>query len=423
MYLYYFLAAIVIWLGVLSLRSGLGFAKYVRSQSLLPISDFTPLASIIAPCRGLDQGLRENLTTLIQQNYPAYEIVFVTDSADDPAIAIIQSLEHSVVATPGLTVTAKSFSTRLVIAGSATDSGQKVHNLRIAVGEIDPKSEVLVFADTDARPHSGWLRSVVAPLQDERIGAATGYRWFVPEGGGFASHLRSVWNSSIASALGENTDKNFCWGGATAIRKTTFERLGIRERWQGVVSDDFTLTRALQEAKLPIQFVPGCLTASVEDCTLRDLFEFTTRQLKITRAYASHLWKAALIGSLLFSLGFFGGLILVGVRAFWGLPFVLPLSLLCVMFLLGAAKAYVRLRAVGGPLTAYRSQLQRGLLAHVFLWPVASALFLYNALAAAFSKRISWRGITYELKSPTEAVIIRGHAKQGCTTCSTPPVQ
>jgi ceramide glucosyltransferase len=45
-------------------------------------------------------------------------------------------------------------------------------------------------------------------------------------------------------------------------------------------------------------------------------------------------------------------------------------------------------------------------LAHVFLWPVASLLFLWNAIAAAVSRRITWRGITYELKSPAETVIL-----------------
>jgi hypothetical protein len=44
--------------------------------------------------------------------------------------------------------------------------------------------------------------------------------------------------------------------------------------------------------------------------------------------------------------------------------------------------------------------------AHVLLWPVASLLYLYNAIIAGFSQRITWRGITYELKSPREAVII-----------------
>jgi cellulose synthase/poly-beta-1,6-N-acetylglucosamine synthase-like glycosyltransferase len=276
----------------------------------------------------------------------------------------------------------------------------------VAVTKVDPRSEVLVFVDTDARPQSNWLRSLVEPLSDQSIGAASGYRWFISEHGGLASQLRSVWNASIASALGEREDKNFCWGGSTAIRRATFEKLQVSERWQGTVSDDFTLTRVLQEAKLPVHFVPACLVASLGDCSTIELFEFTNRQLKITRVYAAHLWKPVLIGSLLFCGVFFGGFVLAITRALLGLSYGLPLAALALIYALGAGKAYIRLKAMAIPLAAYRGQLSRSLPAHLLLWPFASALYLCNALAAAFSRRIKWRGITYELKSATEAVII-----------------
>jgi len=64
------------------------------------------------------------------------------------------------------------------------------------------------------------------------------------------------------------------------------------------------------------------------------------------------------------------------------------------------------LQAVQLPLAKYSRELSRTLLAHLLLWPITSALFLYNAIAAMFSRQIDWRGIRYELKSPTEAVII-----------------
>src|SRR5438874_9822946 len=221
--------------------------------------------------------------------------------------------------------------TTFVVAGRAVECGQKVHNLRAAVAVCDTSSEVFVFVDTDARPRADWLRSLVAPLADRAAGAATGYRWFLPVSGGLASHLRSVWNASIASALGADVRRNFCWGGSTAIRRATFEKLNMRERWRGAASDDYALTRALREEGLPIRFAPACLTASPEDCSFGALLEFTTRQLKITRVYAPNLWRIVL---------------------------------------------------------------------------ASNALFLYNALAAAFSRRIVWRGIEYELKSPTETAII-----------------
>ncbi len=398
MWAYYFLAAIVIWLGLSSLRGGLRFARYLEAELKQEYPEFTPFVTVFVPCRGVDDGLRENLLAILGQEYPAFEIIVVADRADDPALAVVAEACRSFDRQT-------SPSVRVVIAGAATDSGQKVHNLRAAVGEADPQNAVFAFVDTDARPSSRWLQSLVAPLRDKTIGAATGYRWFVARGG-IAAHLRSVWNASIASALGAQRDKNFCWGGSTAIRHETFEQVKVAERWRGTVSDDFTMTRVLHEAALPIKFVPQCLTPSFESCSFHELIEFTTRQLKITRAYAPHLWKAVLTGSLLFGLGFFGGISLVAGRAAMGRSFATPLILLLVIFALGMMKSYLRLRAVRLVIADRRLRSFTTTLAHLTLWPLASLLFLWNALAA-ISRRITWRGITYELKSSTETVIIR----------------
>jgi ceramide glucosyltransferase len=103
---------------------------------------------------------------------------------------------------------------------------------------------------------------------------------------------------------------------------------------------------------------------------------------------------------------FFGGLALVIARALLRLPYAMPLAMLVLIYALGAAKAYIRLQAVAIPLGSYQKQLSQSLPSHLLLWPFASALYLCNAISAACSRRIRWRGITYELKSATEAVII-----------------
>jgi ceramide glucosyltransferase len=387
-YLYYLFAALACWFGLLSLLSGARFAAYVRRETNRPVSDFQPFVSVIAPGRGLEPALADNLRALLAQEYPRYEVLFVFDAADDPAVQVVEQM------------ISRGFSrmTRTIIAGPATDSGQKVHNLRVAVKEIDPQSEVLVFVDMDTRPAKDWLRKLVAPLVDPTLGAATGYRWFIPERGGIASQLRGVWNASVASALGSDSAKNFCWGGSTAIRRTTFTRLNVHKRWRGSVSDDFTITHILKEAKLPIHFTPNCFVPSVGDCDFHELIEFTSRQIKITRVYASHLWLPLLLGSALFVLAFFGGLILIGFHPRSSAAYVFPL----IIFTLGAAKSFIRFRAVSSVVRTSR----RDLPAHIFLWPFASLLYLYNCIVAGFSRRIKWRGITYELKSPNEAVII-----------------
>ena len=376
MYLYYFLAALACWFGIQSLMNGRRFAAYVRRETSRALPEFRPFVSVIAPTRGFEPGFAENVRPLMQQDYPAYEVLFVFDDPQDPSLQLVKNLNA-----------------RTVISGPAKNSGQKVHNLIAAVDEIDPRCEVIVFVDTDARPNTDWLRQLVAPLADETLGASTGYRWFVPERGGLASRLRSVWNASIASVLGENREKNFCWGGSTAIRRATFERLNVVGHWAGTVSDDFTMTRVLKEAKLPIHFTPNCLVPSVGDCDFRELLEFTTRQIKITRVYAPHLWLPLMLGSGLFCIVFFGGF---GLLIFDRRVAVV----LTILFLLGAAKSFIRWRAING------SKLDRDLWAHVFLWPFASLLYFYNTIVAGFSRRIKWRGITYELKSTSEAVII-----------------
>jgi hypothetical protein len=73
---------------------------------------------------------------------------------------------------------------------------------------------------------------------------------------------------------------------------------------------------------------------------------------------------------------------------------------------MGALKSYWRWRVVASFISEPGVSSMMSTVAHVTLWPLASALYSYNAMAAAMSRRITWRGITYELKSANETVII-----------------
>jgi hypothetical protein len=92
-----------------------------------------------------------------------------------------------------------------------------------------------------------------------------------------------------------------------------------------------------------------------------------------------------------------------------GLSFATPLVLLMIIFAMGAMKSHLRLRAVTTIIQDQRARSFGSTIAHLIMWPLASALYLYKTFAAAMSRRITWRGITYELKSPGETVIIRSN--------------
>lgn len=423
-FIFFFFAAILAFLGYRSLRGGIDYLNFFKRELAKPKSNYTPFVSIIAPCRGVDEDLSTNLSALFGQDYPSYEIVFVVDDAHDESVSVIKTLmseydpelqrnrkgkrENEKSQTTDFLLPTLHFpESSLVIAGKTIDSSQKVHNLRHAVLEVHQASEIFAFVDSDARPGADWLRNLVAPLRNESVGCATGYRWFISKRGGIFSHLQSVWNASIASALGANLKNNFCWGGSMAIRRETFEKLEIREKWRGTLTDDFVLTSVMKDAGLNVYFVPQCLTASVADCTWRELLEFTTRQMKITRVYAPHLWKASFVGSFLFSIIFWTG---AGLLFFLsGREFLLTSIFVSVIFALGACKAHFRLNAVKLILKDYEDELNRQFLAQITLWTVTPILFFYNCLRAGFSRKIVWRGTGYELKSPFETVIIKGN--------------
>jgi cellulose synthase/poly-beta-1,6-N-acetylglucosamine synthase-like glycosyltransferase len=398
---FYFFALVLLWLSWKSFRGGIAYLKFFTQEIAKPLSDFTPFCTIIAPCRGVDHDLRENFSALFRQDFPSYEIIFVTEDECDPANQIIKDVQCEFASQEKSNATSQ-----IIFSGFSNDTAQKVHKLRCAVSHASPKSEIFVFVDSDSRPKENWLSALIAPLAEKKIGCATGYRWFISERGGFASQMRAVWNASIASALGANMNSNFCWGGSLAIPREIFEKLNINERWRGTLSDDFTVTRAMREASLPIAFVPQALNASLGECGTSELFEFTTRQMKITRVYAPNLWKASFIGSFFFCGVFWSGVVLLFFLKFASLDFFVTLGLLAMIFALGFGKAFLRLKAVGLVLTDYENALRRSFVSHVFLWALTPFIFFYNSFCALLSRKVVWRGIEYELRSPTETVVI-----------------
>jgi hypothetical protein len=128
--------------------------------------------------------------------------------------------------------------------------------------------------------------------------------------------------------------------------------------------------------------------------------------MKITRVYAPHLWKALLVGSFLFSSVFWTGACLLLFLSGW--EFWLTLAFVSVISALGVSKARLRLRAVKLILKDYENDLNSQFLLQITLWTLTPILFFYNCLCAAFSRKIVWRDTGYELKSPSETVIIKG---------------
>lgn len=400
--LFLIFAALLVYFSLRSFLDGVSFLAFFREELKKPVADVTPFATVIAPCKGLDEGLRENLSALLELDYPEYEVVFVVDDSSDPAVSVIKELiqdgenkQDGIKASKGHPLY-PVHRVKMVVAAKSTDSAQKVENIREAISHADPRSKVFVFVDSDARPQKGWLKNLVAAVEDDSVGIATGYRWFLSKKPTFASELRSAWNASIASALGPKS--SFCWAGSMAIRRSVWEQLEISEKLKGTVSDDFVAARIVLAAGLDIKLVPQALTPSIETCTFRELFEFTTRQIKLTRVYKTELWALSFFGSALFS-GVLSASFLIVIFSqtnSWTVWAAIATLTLVSIFSIG--KAWLRLKAVSLVIPAASKQF----VPQLSLWMLTPPIFLWNCISALFGRTILWRGIRYELVSATE---------------------
>ncbi len=371
-------------------------ARHFRSgrRSLAPFG-FAPRAELFVPAKGVDAEFDQLVAAILGQDYPNYAVTFVVESRDDPACQRLQRLLRGPHATPA----------RVVVAGPSRDCGQKVHNLIVATGRIDPAVEVLAFVDSDTRLAANWLRHLVAPLGRRGVGAVTGFRWCVPDAANWPGAVLSALNAAVASLLG-NHGWNRVWGGSWAIRRATFDALDVRRAWQGTLSDDYVATHVVRRAGLRIAFAPVCLVASPVATSWVGLVEFARRQYLITRVYAPGLWWLAVGVRLLSAATFWGGLGLTAWRWRAGQS-VWPVSVFPVaLYVLGSVRAAFRQTAALAAWPDARPCLRRAARLDVFAQPVLGLTDLLLLLSAAVGRRITWRGIGYRLESARRTRIL-----------------
>lgn len=392
--LFYILIAVQIALGLYSLWDGFSWYQMVRKRLGSHAGFYAPMAAVICPCKGAEPGLEENLAALTRFDYANYEIFFSLATSLDPALKIVERVKA-----------ASQRPVHIIIAGPPKDCGEKVYNLRRAVESLPENFEALVFVDTDVRLGHNWLSKLIAPLQDLRVGATTTYRWIIPSRrigeGGFASALASTWNAAVATLLGRPRE-NFCWGGGTAIRRKTFDEANVLESWNGAVSDDFALTNALEAAGKSIIFCPECLAATPHPWTGSSLLEFTNRQILLTRIYSPKRWMMGMTAHLSYSVTLvYAAFVIFSCMFITGDPWFNLLLAALVVPLLAAMKGAIRTIAVGELLPEWKSQLNQWSWAWTVLAPVIPFLFSWNFIASLLSRRTRWRGIRYELVSPS----------------------
>jgi len=392
--LFYFLAIPQILLGLYLIGSSLQWLGYARRRLHTDPGFYSPKVALLCPCKGVEPALERNLVSLTEFDYQNYEIFFLIVSASDPAYNIVKRV-----------VSSSRPKAHVVLTEKPDGCGEKVNNLRLGIVQLPPEFDVLTFVDSDGRPGKNWLHRMVAPLSDSRIGATTTMRWLLPNRNNFATALLSAWNAPVVTMLSEK-GKNFCWGGGTAIRRSVFDQSGVAEEWQHSVSDDYSMTRALERAGRSIVFLPECLVPSFVETDFAGLMEFTNRQVLITRVYAQKMWAIAAATHLLYCLSLVLGIILTLGDLLATRPAFHLAALTFLPVLLAMIRGALRATGVSEVLPAYRSQIASHAWIYVLLTVFIPFLYLVNFVTSLITRKMRWRGVIYELIAPEQTRVL-----------------
>lgn len=220
-----------------------GVARFLRERWRWvlesALQSFTPPLSLLKPLHGLDRELEENLRSFCLQDYPIFEILFSVREANDPAVAVVRRLEKSFPLIP----------MRLFVLGEPRYLNAKVHGLE-AMAEA-AAHELVVITDSDVRVSPDYLRSVVAPLTDPKVGMVTCISRGVTG--------RSLW--SHLEALSMNTHFvpgiltawvligiEFSLGATMVVRESAVRRIGGMGILGDYLADDFVLGEKIAQS-------------------------------------------------------------------------------------------------------------------------------------------------------------------------------
>jgi hypothetical protein len=376
------------WCGIAVLASW-GAWHFRRSLSRVPVPRFTAPTAVIIPVRGAD-NLARLWPALCRQQFPRWRLIFSFEAADDPGYVLLTTLVRTTQSSP---------ETQLIVAGLASDTGQKIHNQLAAVAALKSDDEIIVFADADIIPRPDWLARAVHPLGDPAVAAVSAWVWLVPDDDRLSTSL--VCAAHAPNSLFPRARRWTLASGATmAIRRRDFDSIGIAERWHGALSDDLQLTRALWQKGHGVLGPAALLLETRVSYDWREAFAFARRQYLLIRLHMTRYWVIAAGATTIPMLGWIA---LLG----WGMaghPWFL--SGFAGAAILNGIRVIERRRAARllWPERDYRLRYR------LDLWGTPVQLLFHAAViwSTAFGRMIRWGGRTYRLDAPQELRILSG---------------
>jgi ceramide glucosyltransferase len=356
---------ICLWSAALFLRAQRAGESARPTQGLPPVS-------ILKPLKGTDPDIYESFRSHCLQDYPEYEIIFGVSDADDPAVASVEQLRREF---PECAI-------QLVVCPNKLGANVKVSNLELMLPRA--RYQHLLVNDSDIRVERDYLRRIISPLLEERVGMVTclyrGVAAFT-----LGSRLESLGISTdfcpgVLVARQLEGGLKFGLGSTLAFRRTDLERIGGFRSIVDFLADDYELGRRVADLGLQVLLSDVVVETHLPAYDLRG---FLSHQLRWARGV-----RDSRAGGYIGLVSTYGSM--------WALLTLIAGRAAPWSWAVLGATALLRLVVA---ITVSQSVLKdRQLLRHLWLLPVRDLVAVAVWVASFAGYTVTWRGDRFRLK-------------------------
>ena len=234
-----FTSTIFLGMAILAARRYTRNSRHVRAEAAAVAPEMLPPVTILKPVHGMEPRLEETLESFFRQDYPDFEIIFGARNGHDQSLAVIAKLRARY----------PQVRSRVVISGDPSWPNAKVFSRAKMMGSSD--HSYFVISDSDVLVGPDFLRNVVPPLLNDKVGLVTCLYQGVP--------ARDLW--SQLEALGMSVEMpagvmvadmmegmKFALGAAMAVRREAIDAIGGMSEAAQFYSDDFVLGNLIAQS-------------------------------------------------------------------------------------------------------------------------------------------------------------------------------
>ncbi|HYL86540.1 MAG TPA: glycosyltransferase [Candidatus Angelobacter sp.] len=369
-YVFLVLAATPFLYYLLVLYSTVRFFSHAKDR-LAPDSGFTPPVSNLKPLRGLDPEAYENLSSYCRQDYPEYELIFCVGDESDPSVPVLERLKRDF---PERQI-------RILFGSGRNAINDKVAKLVRMVNEA--QHEVLVINDSDVRVEPDYLRTVVAPLRNPKVGGVT-CLYVSTEDKNFTQRLQSmgmICDFFPGIFVARQLDGiKFAFGQTIVTTRARLKACGGYEAIENRPADDLLVGRLIAQQGYEVELLPYAVKTVPDYDSFKDLFIKRLRWLTVMRHMRP--WGH------------------IGLAFTQGLPWSLAVLLAHPFDGVGAAYlgAYLLFRTVITWLVGAWGMKQSDLWKRMPLFLVWDATAFVIWLLTFGRKNIRWRNVDYRIR-------------------------